>query len=243
MFDMIYTKGTSNKNIGPCSELKGQVTLCLVFVSTPLHPWTKEAYQNFWSALAYSKNIIYYGAMHYGTYINIDSVYWSVSIPYEFSIKGDWYKDIVINYFKEKSGTLPPLYDYFKKKFNADSTPFLFVFNDNDRSYSYTCDKLVYTDFKSERAIIHADKPESLPGTIVHELLHLYGAIDLYYPDYVEEMAKKYCPYSIMLSQYYHDIDSLTSYLIGWNNNPDEIAIKFLEEIEKHDIIIPPKIK
>ena len=67
-------------------------------------------------------------------------------------------------------------------------------------------------------------------NTLVHELLHLFGAVDLYYPENLKQVGKKYLPGSIMCDG--NVIDDLTRYLIGWKRQlqSDSMAWKFLEE-------------
>jgi hypothetical protein len=67
-------------------------------------------------------------------------------------------------------------------------------------------------------------------SSIAHEILHLYGAWDLYktfnQTEGNEERARALFPNSIMLRTSYNinelNIDNLTAWLIGWNNNPKE---------------------
>lgn len=51
--------------------------------------------------------------------------------------------------------------------------------------------------------------------TFIHELLHLFGAEDFYYPPVVEKAADKWLPDSIMNEG--HTIDALTRVLVGWD--------------------------
>ena len=62
--------------------------------------------------------------------------------------------------------------------------------------------------------------------TIEHELLHQFGAVDLYYPKEVVEIAKLFLPKSIMNDGY--EIDPLTEYLIGWKESLSYNAALFL---------------
>jgi len=70
---------------------------------------------------------------------------------------------------------------------------------------------------------------DSSEKTIIHELLHQFGAPDYYYPKAVKSLADKYFPQSIMTSGTGIVIDSLTSYLIGWSDSIDRNAATVLE--------------
>ena len=64
---------------------------------------------------------------------------------------------------------------------------------------------------------------------MAHELLHLFGAIDLY--DYdnegVRAIAEQFFPDSVMMKPTYV-IDELTAYLIGWTKQPSPKVLQFL---------------
>ncbi len=68
----------------------------------------------------------------------------------------------------------------------------------------------------------------SHPRSIAHELLHQYGAADLYYPLEIMPITKQYLPDSIMCDG--RSIDPLTRYLIGWRDEIPHNAVTFLEK-------------
>ncbi len=82
-----------------------------------------------------------------------------------------------------------------------------------------------------EGAVLYEKYDEVRPlntSAISHEILHTYGAWDLY-TNYAqtkdrEEKAKKIYPNSVMLrTSYVHDeleVDELTAWLVGWNKTP-----------------------
>ena len=60
-----------------------------------------------------------------------------------------------------------------------------------------------------------------MPASFVHELLHLFGAEDLYQPEARRELAKELYPDEVML-QSHRALDEIqigphTEYLIGWS--------------------------
>jgi hypothetical protein len=69
---------------------------------------------------------------------------------------------------------------------------------------------------------------------LTHEVLHLYGAIDLY--DYhegegVQRVSEKYFPNSDMLGVS-HEVDELTAYLVGWMDDLTWDAWQFVQEVD-----------
>lgn len=59
-------------------------------------------------------------------------------------------------------------------------------------------------------------------ATVAHEILHLYGAIDMYTPVEVEKLLKPIYPRDIMLMDYHHIADMAvgpyTAYSVGWTS-------------------------
>ncbi len=67
--------------------------------------------------------------------------------------------------------------------------------------------------------------------TFVHETLHLFGAVDFYYPDEVKEMSKRILGDTIMREDV-ETVDSFTAYLVGWTDQISDEALEFLRETE-----------
>ena len=65
--------------------------------------------------------------------------------------------------------------------------------------------------------------------TFLHELLHLFGAEDFYFPPAIEKAAEKWLPGSIMNGG--DTIDDLTRVLIGWDEHLSGNAECFLNDI------------
>ena len=102
--------------------------------------------------------------------------------------------------------------------------PILFVFNKSFRSSAVSVDWLSRT--YGEMAIISSDYSVH---TIAHELLHQFGAVDLYYPAEVLKTVQQMGYDSIMAAHSSTHIDSLTAYLIGWTDEIDTAAARILD--------------
>lgn len=108
--------------------------------------------------------------------------------------------------------------------------------NKQSRSYAIPCDSgyYDYKTYETERCVIfyseggdYAYRPNE--SVYMHEMLHLFGADDLYDP-YVEgeklALIEEYCPYELM--RYIPDdiqevsLSPLTRFLIGWENRLDD---------------------
>ena len=105
-----------------------------------------------------------------------------------------------------------------------DNTPFLFVFNTSYRNITYSAN-LLHPNWQEEFSIYYGQQPMR-DNMIVHELMHQYGAVDLYDlgSEGVEEISEQIFPDSVMLKQEGTEIDELTAYLIGWIDDPSELS-------------------
>lgn len=128
------------------------------------------------------------------------------------------------------------LKDCAKNVSGYDNICFLFLYNKPGRSFATPYDSQYgdCEDFRYERAQIFFSTDRSFdyfcnPAVIAHELLHLFGAIDLYEPYVSAEDASRVAelfptelmrfePTDIFLSE----ISALTAYLIGWTETLDE---------------------
>ena len=120
--------------------------------------------------------------------------------------------------------------EHYKKKFLKDEAPVLFILNRDFRSFAISSKNDNHSDNEASFVSYSSDVDECA-RTIIHELLHQFGAIDLYLPEKVKTVAEKFFPDSIMNSG--NQIDSLTRYLIGWDEEPKEDVIQFLEETKE----------
>lgn len=118
---------------------------------------------------------------------------------------------------------------HYEKKFSKDEAPIVFVLSKSFRSFAVIDrSEEENTDSDEWSFVSYTGDKASCERTFIHELLHQFGAIDYYYPEAYSKAAEKILPNSIMNSG--TEIDSLTRYIIGWDEEPDEKALQFLEE-------------
>ena len=121
---------------------------------------------------------------------------------------------------------------HYEEKFQKDEAPVVFVLNRDFRSFAFSSEKKTPSESETSSNeasfVSFCDNAKSFVRTYIHELLHQFGAIDLYLPEKVKEVADKHLPNSIMNGG--DQIDPLTRYLIGWDEVPQAAAIQFLEE-------------
>ena len=212
---------------GVNAKLLGDVEIILVYVSTPNHPWTSEQKDAVRKVSFSSVDIMMAEAKRYGADLNLSFGGLDFTIPYEYDADLTWYFYILNNIFHVDS--IVDICEYYEKSLDKDGTPIIFLFNSWDISYSYSSNE-DYPEWNEELCVIFCDT-DMHDNYLTHELLHQYGAIDLY--DYnkegVEAVAKKYFPNSDMLTVS-HEIDPLNAYLVGWTDSLTDDAIYFLNE-------------
>ncbi len=216
------------RDLGPAAKLVGDIQLLLVFVSTPEHPWSQEEIINFFNVVQTSKDFILDEAERYGVPLSLSAQYFEASIPYEFdgsdlsNIDLSWYWYLVKNYFHTDG--MVSMHEAYEERFGKDNTPFLFIFNTPYRNITYSAD-LLFPNWLEEFSIYYGQQPLR-DNLIVHELMHQYGAVDLYdlSSEGVEEISEQIFPDSVMLRQEGTEIDELTAYLIGWIDDPSELS-------------------
>lgn len=122
----------------------------------------------------------------------------------------------------------------FKRANSYDEAPIIFVFNKDFRSTA-RCSESPSRRACEEWTMISLednlyDNPDRVRKVLLHELLHLFGAEDLYYHPTIEEAAEKFLPDSIMNDG--DSIDDLTRVLIGWEETLSSNAVAFLNAIK-----------
>ena len=218
------------KNQGPLKSFTGSVYIIVVYVNTPRHPWTEAKKNKINKVSESSVRYMKKEAKRYGTELDLRYGLLEYTVPVEFSGEYEWFEYIIQNIYGEKN--IAQVYERYARDLNVDSAPILFMFNSDGRSYS-TPSSSDNPGWINEFCVIFCDVDGIHDNYLTHEVMHLYGAIDLY--DYnhegVERVAKKYFPKSDMLTVS-HNIDDLNAYLVGWTNQLTPKAQKFLNETE-----------
>jgi hypothetical protein len=86
---------------------------------------------------------------------------------------------------------------YYTKRLDADETPFLLVFDEWERSFSWEQTKYSRR-YVNEVSVIFRNDDNFSWRTIAHELLHQYGAVDFYFPEEIQKCADACLGQSLM---------------------------------------------
>lgn len=215
---------TSNRNMGGVKQLSGNVDVIVFFVNDSRSSWTENAKRKYRLAQKAAMKQILNAARQRGVALTIRNAYVDATVSmcctrHNYQL---WSKQIISKY---GSADIPSYQLKHEAVQKCTEAPILFVFNKPFRSCAVTVDW--QTRMYGEMSIISSQYTQR---TIIHELLHQFGAVDLYYPKEVMDLVRRMNYESVMASTNTTFIDSLTAYLIGWTNEIDNAAVLILEK-------------
>lgn len=213
---------TNAINKGDCRTLTGDVAITILLVNDPVTKWDSESLKTFKSEVSTATTKLKEQAKEYNVSLNLSVKYITCTSKYNTpNITEDstnWRESAL------KSAKLPTsdkVTETLKKEYSAKEVPVIFATNQDGRSYANVC-----TSSKGfEAAMIYKNQADYR-----HELLHLFGAKDYYYPKKLTELIKKYYKTSIMLGTYGDDIDNLTAYTVGWTKKLSSASNTIIKE-------------
>lgn len=206
------------KGMGCCKTLSGDVAVSVVMISDSIGQWDEESTANLKTALeANGQDIVSQAEAH--------QIALSLSFHYyNATMTGDICGGVNTNDWQDpalESAGLPALknlHDHLAKKYGSKEAPVVFVFNKPGRAFAGG-------GGANEYVVLYARKDFD---AFQHELSHVFGAKDYYYPKEVKTLANAAFPDSIMCSG--ETVDPLTAYLIGWTDTVSENTLQFLKD-------------
>ncbi len=206
------------KDSGRCPELVGDVLVTVILVTDSESSWNIDDTTALKKSLYEQELMLEKEAAKYGKKLDITFSYIKASYSGKIN-SGDepepWQEAVCIN--AGFSG-LNKAQTELDNSNDADSNPVAFLLNKAGRAYANWSTSTNHT----ERMTVFSSDLTSFS----HEICHLYGAQDYYYPAEVKENAEKLIPESIMNSG--EQIDSFTAFCIGWDDEIDKNAYDFL---------------
>lgn len=209
-----------NKNCGACKSFTGNVLITVILVDDEESTWTTADMEDFRQVQMAATAKILKATREFHVALKINVQYMRCRVKGTFNQRdfSEWVKSAVKACgFADEKQIIPTL----KKRHGVKEAPVLFAVNRKGRSFTVT-----NTDDNGfEYTVLYRDH-----GDYRHELLHLFGAKDYYFPVAVRNVAKKYFANSIMMITKNAVVDSLTAYLVGWTERLSADAARFLEE-------------
>jgi hypothetical protein len=127
------------------------------------------------------------------------------------------------------------MHDHLVEFAQTEQIAYVVMLDKGGRSYSCPRsgrNRSVTNDYELEYAVVFSGftdtSRDSASDTIAHELLHLFGAEDYYYPDSRKALAEKYYPEDIMLCAMsdleYFTLGEYTAYTLGWTDKVPQVC-------------------
>lgn len=208
------------KGKGDCNSLIGDVLITVVLVDDLDSKWTESDVVELKNEQANTTGKLVDEARSYGVELNVNLNYINCKIDDAFDVSdfSGWVSNAL------KAAGLPTeeeVISSLKDTYSVKEAPILFAINREGRSFAVQSN--VTEGF--EYAILYRKS-----GDYRHELFHLFGAKDYYFPEDVKRIAEVYFSNSKMMMSGDGEVDSLTAYLMGWNEIMSEEAKQFVNE-------------
>lgn len=221
-------KFLASRNKGPCRRLRGKVLLEVVYVEDVNSTWTQAEKDQFYAVFRKAMENLLIQAMEERVDLSISA------ITGDFRYKGDV---SAANVFSDVTSRI--YMDYLRTQgfYTVDS----FV---RSRKITYQFDEIAVMLVFDEQFRAHALSGETMEFCVLgknndihaigHELLHLFGAADLYYPYHIYGLTMEYFPKSIMCTYEGMEVDPLTQFLVGWREDMEAKTLEFMNKISDH---------
>ena len=231
------------RNYGSAKMLTGRCVLVTVFISDSESSFNNRQEKEVMDKLAQAVDYITNKAALFGRdleliYDNSDLIYKTYSnkkIPTAMD-DFNWTLDILKKINSDR------VIKEIEEKYNTNNVGFIFNVNKSGNAYALSTNESIMKEYYNEKCVVYSGSEENSSNAYIyaHEILHLFGALDLYYPDDETEdrkkLAESYFPKEIML-EYHYDVNSalvsdVTAYLVGWKDKLKKQYEFFIEEYE-----------
>jgi hypothetical protein len=216
----------NGRDCGMNGKMKGKINLICVFVNDSQSYWSDaaidEILRGVWKDVSYLEK----QAVRYGTSLKFSVAKECLTVP--ASQEGRWLDYLLETRYNSPSHNLAEVESQFSQVGKYNECPFLFYFNKPGRCYCQMATRPDYTGI-AEYAVYYPSTMDD-ERSAAHELYHIFGAVDMYYPNSVKQAAQKYFPKSSMLVGR-REIDDLTAYLIGWTDSYSKSARAFMNQV------------
>ncbi len=229
---------------GICRNLEGKPVVVLLFADDEESVWTKEEIVSFTND----------GVMPALGFLKREAERWNVELDFQV----ESYSSALTGYNLSYAGIMPTdaneaikvkiiehmagdlgfnsawnLYSYMQSQYPTQDIIFLTVFNKEGRSFASQLISVGYNRHV-EYCVLYNEDSRYLAYTVAHEILHLFGAEDLYAEnatEEIEEITKKEFPNDIMwtyLDHWENQVEAFTAYAVGWTSEIPDVC--YLEE-------------
>ena len=211
MWDHVFLE---YRDRGSCLQLDGKAAFLCVFVNDEESRWTPEEINAAKLEFDKAAEFISKEAKRYGAETEIVLTYAEGTV--EDPDAAFWFDCLMENAGYKNEGWAR---EKVRRDADAANGAVVLCYNNADRSYARR------TSIYSSAELMVLYECDSF--TFVHEALHLFGAVDFYYPEQVQNAALDTLGNSIM-NEDIDLIDSFTAYAVGWTDVISDEALDFL---------------
>ena len=212
----------NTKDQGISATFTGKVLITTVFVSDKKTDWTKSEMNAIKKGHQAMTDVINAEAKKWGVELELTLEYRTASVTQDLATAShnDWYKNAL-----KSAGLTETASTDLEKDRKVKEAPIFFYLDLTGRAFASSS---LSKSNRPEYAVFYSG--DSGAANYRHELYHLFGAKDFYYPDAIESLGKQYFSDSVMLTAGKNAAtDTLTAYLIGWTDTLSADAKAFLE--------------
>lgn len=213
------------KDKGMSRRLRGKVAVELVFVADRETVWTQKEMDEFYRVYQTATQDLSRQAAAAGVTLTFSTTVGRFLFSGQLRVENvveNMEKMVYPQYLKKQGfSTNRDYVTQRKESWRADEVAAIFVLERKFRAFAVPGDAREYCCL-TQSDDVHA---------VAHELLHLFGAVDLYFPYHVYGLTKTHFPKSIMCSYDGNEVDPLTGYLVGWWASMPVAAKKFVEAV------------
>lgn len=213
-------------------SLIDEVHVFTLFVDTQMEYWEEGEMDYFYGELLKSQQWLQEQAENYQQFVefNNDFFFRNKEVIYIENISLQNSKNVLKKAMEElRFEDFDAFLDANNFDFEKKKLKLIFFVKDANRSHAFN----YWSSSDIDIAIIYCRRTNGMwtdQYVISHEMLHQFGAWDLYYGESQSyekaEKAKELYPNSIMISTYFNkwalEVDELTAWRIGWHNNTKE---------------------
>lgn len=205
---------------GACDGFTGNVALYVIFVNDSQCSWPDWKITETQNQINSSLSAIRSDAASYGASLNLTAQYRTASVSTGLirDESMDWVNSVLTALSLPTDGSANLV---LEDALGCQEVPIVFFTNQGGRSFAQNRHGMNGVEY----CIIYDE-----PTPMYHEVAHIFGAKDFYFPNEVQDLAEQHLPNSIMVNSGSGEVDDLTAYLIGWTDTLSDTALTFLQE-------------
>ena len=210
----------SARDAGSCRKMTGKIAVLCVLVNDGESEWDGESVRRVKAQYQNELSSLMSEAERYGLELNFSVCYSNAYAEHALAGRdvSDWCGEMLASAgFADYEDAVKQA----KERTDADECVPVFHFNKNGRSFAHCAN----TEKGNELVVLFGTDDDAID----HEVCHVFGTRDYYYPDEVKSSALKLFKECIMVSSKSGTVDPLSAYLMGWTDTVSATAVDFLE--------------